>query len=67
VVKPGAIRLPNLEVRVMFEPNRIASQEMMRAYERLMPSRRRRVGAVREPVEIADRADEISRMQGGGR
>lgn len=51
----------------MFEPSRIASQEMMRAYERLMPSRRRRVGAVREPVEIADLVDEISKMQGGGR
>jgi hypothetical protein len=67
VVKPGAIQPPSLEVRVMFEPSRIASQELVRAYERVMPTRRRKVGPVSEPVEIIEQVDEISIRQGGGR
>ncbi len=55
-----------LEVKAMFEPCRIARQEVARAYERLMPTRRHKVGASAEPVKIVEPEDEIRSRQGGG-
>ena len=66
VVNQRARRGRVLEVRAMFEPCRIAPQEVARAYERLLSTRRRKVGAVTEPVKIIEPKDEIRSKQGGG-
>ena len=59
--KPARI----LEVRAMFEPCRIATREEARAYERLMPTSRRRI-AETEPDKTVEPEEEIRSRQGGG-
>lgn len=66
MVKQRARRERILEVRTMFEPCRVARQEVVRAYERLLPTRRRKIGRATEPVDIKEAKDEIRRRLGGG-
>lgn len=53
----------NLEVRVMFEPSRIAAACVAQAYERVVPITRRVIGS-REHRRSVER-DEIKRWRGG--
>jgi len=66
VVDQKARRGHVLEVRAMYEPCRIARQELIRAYERLAPSRRRKINSRPEGIQQVDEAEQ-KRSQGGGR
>jgi hypothetical protein len=56
-------KAPLLEVRVMYEPSRIAPACLVQAYERLVPLTRRAVASSRQDRQVS--RDKIKRTVGG--
>jgi hypothetical protein len=56
-------KAPLLEVRVMFEPSRIAPACLVQAYERVVPLTRRAVASLRKDRQVS--RDKIKRSAGG--
>ena len=67
MVNQGANAQRGLEVNVMFEPCRIATRELARAYDRLVPVGRYKLRPPIQPAKIVKPVDEIRSRQGGGR
>ena len=67
MVNQGATPQRGLEVNVMFKPCRIATLELARAYDRLLPIGRRKLGRANQSAKIDKPVDEIRGRQGGGR
>jgi hypothetical protein len=56
-------KAPLLEVRVMYEPSRIAPACLVQAYERLVPMTRRAVASLRQDLQVS--RDKSKRTVGG--
>jgi hypothetical protein len=56
-------KAPLLEVRVMYEPSRIAPACLVQAYERIVPSTRRAVASLRQDRQVS--RVKIKRTVGG--
>ena len=56
-------KAPLLEVRVMYEPSRIAPACLVQAYERVVPLTRRAVASLRQDRQVS--RDKIKRTVGG--
>jgi len=56
-------KAPLLEVRIMFEPSRIASACLVQAYERVVPLTRRALASLCQSREV--NRDKIKRSVGG--
>ena len=67
MVNQGATPERGLEVKVMFEPCRIAARELARAYDLLLPIGRHKLGPGNQSAKIDKQVDEIRGRQGGGR